>query len=114
MTTRLSGPLGSYPDRDEFQVGRMLVWVKYPSGKDRVACLRNAEKILPDLESDVAKVEELATVSVGSSVPATVAGITIDADSSASYGCIFCDGEHEDEFISIHRESGGRLVAART
>lgn len=114
MMKRLSGPLGSYPDRDEFQIGRFLVWVKYPSGKDRLACLRNAEEIFPDLESDIVKVEELATASIGSSVPATVAGITIEADRSASYVCTFFDGEYEDEFISIRRDSGGNLVVVRT
>ena len=114
MTKRLSGPLGSYPDRDEFQIGAMLIWVKYPSNKDRLSCLHRAEEILPDLESDVAKVEELATARAGCTVPATVIGITIEADGSAAYECTFFDGEYEDELISIHREPGGDLVAVRT
>ncbi|HIC8860555.1 MULTISPECIES: hypothetical protein [Aeromonas] len=111
MTNRLLNLLGSYPKCDEFQIGRLLIWVEYPSGKNRVACLRNAEEILPELESDISRVEELAAISIGSSVPATVAGIRIEADRSASYECTFFDGEHEDEFITIRRDSGGYLFA---
>lgn len=114
MTKRLSGPLGSYSDRDEFQIGKTLVWVMYPPDEDRSACLYRAERIFPVLESDIAEVEELATVSAGSSTPAMVIGITIELDGSASYECTFFDGEHEDEFISIKRSAGGGLVAART
>ncbi|WP_445769493.1 hypothetical protein [Rheinheimera sp.] len=114
MKKRLSDPLGSYSDRDEFQIGRMLVWVIYPSDEDRSACLYRAEKIFSVLESDIVKVEERVTVSAGSSTPATVIGITIEPDGSASYECTFFDGEHEDEFISIKRNVGGGLVAART
>lgn len=114
MKKRLSGPLGSYPDRDEFQIGTMLIWVKYPPGQDRLVCLDRAEKILPILESDIVKAEQLATACVGSSVQATVIGIAIETDGSASYDCTFFDGEHEDTFISIDRASGGGLVPTRT
>ena len=116
MTKHFSGPLGSYPDRDEFQIGSILVWVIRSSGgssdEEHSACLCRADKIFPALESDIVKVEELAKVSVGSSTPATVIGITIEPDGSASYECTFFDGEHEDEFISIKRTAGGDLVEA--
>ncbi|MGL6262557.1 hypothetical protein ACSZMC_01075 [Aeromonas jandaei] len=111
MTNRLLSLLGSYPECDEFQIGRLLVWVEYPSGRDRLACLRNAEAILPELESDISRVEELAAMSIESAVPATVTGIRIEAERSASYECTFFDGEHEDEFITISRDSGGYLFA---
>lgn len=114
MTKRLSGSLGSYLERDEFQIGTMLVWVKYPSNKDRLSRWQRAEEILPVLESDVSRVEELATARAGCAVPATVIVITIEADGSAAYECTVFDGEHEDEFISIIREPGGDLVAARS
>lgn len=110
MKNRLLSPLGSYPDQDEFQIGGILVWVKYTSNKNRVICLQKAEEILPVLESDIAKVEELATTSAGSTIPATVIGITIETNGSAAYECTFFDGEHEDEYISIVRDSIGNLV----
>jgi hypothetical protein len=114
MTKRLSGPLGSYADRDEFQIGQTLVWVKYPPNQNRVSLLSRAEELFPVLEFDISKVEELATKAIGSSISASVIGITIEPDSSASYMCTFFDGEYEDEFISVNRMIDGSLVAVRT
>lgn len=111
MLKRLSGPLTAYPDRDEFQIGRMLVWVRYPIGQDRSACLTRAEELLPSLELDISKAAELATREKGSTVPATVAGIMIEADGSASYDCTFFDGEHEGDFLTVHRDSAGGLTS---
>jgi hypothetical protein len=81
---------------------------------DRQACLRKAEAILPTLEADVANVEKLAACVVDSSVPATVIGITIEADGSASYTCTFSEGEYEDEFISIKRNTNGVLSSTKS
>jgi hypothetical protein len=114
MTKRLSHPLGSYADRDEFQIGRTLVWVKYPPNENRISLLSKAEELLPVLEFDVSKVEELATKTIGSSISATVIGVTIEPDSSASYTCTFFDGEFEDVYIFINRKIDGSLVATRT
>ena len=114
MTKRLTGALGSHADRDEFQIGQTLVWVKYPPNQNRVSLLSRAEKLFPVLEFDISKVEELATKAIGSSISASVIGITIESDSSASYMCTFFDGEYEDEFISVNRMIDGCLVAVRT
>jgi hypothetical protein len=109
MTTRLSGPLGSWDDRDEFQIGTTLVWVNYTSAASRDLQLSKAEALLPALERDVSTVEELVRKTVGSSVGATVAGIAIRPDGSSTYQCTFFGGDHEDEFFSVERKANGDL-----
>jgi hypothetical protein len=49
--TRLSqsNELGSYPDREEFQVERVIVWVKIPSRGSRAAWLERADQIFEDV-----------------------------------------------------------------
>ena len=74
--------------------------------------LSKAEELLPTLEFDIAKVEEIATKTIGSLISATVIGITIEPDSSALYDCTFFAGKYEDECIFINRKIDGALVVA--
>jgi hypothetical protein len=44
-----SNALGSYPDREEFQVERVIVWVKTPSHGSRATWLERANLILGEV-----------------------------------------------------------------
>lgn len=68
MDSGLSGPLGSYPDRDEFQIGRMLVWVYYLEGEDRLLRLSKANAIFPALLAETLKVEVMASKVAGNNL----------------------------------------------
>lgn len=109
MTARLMEPLGSYPDYDEFQIGRMLIWVKYAPDIDRAFQLAEADKRLLILEDDIPALEQLVTMKVCSSVSAKVIGIHIEPDGLAEYDCTFYEGVHEDEICSVSRLPNGKL-----
>jgi hypothetical protein len=49
----LSNPIGSYSDRKEFQVGRVIVWVEIPSHGSRAAWLKQANLIFESVWRDV-------------------------------------------------------------
>ena len=100
---RLNCRLTSYPHCDEFQVDRMLVFVSYDQAKDRRTQLLMAETRLPLLECEIPKVVHLLTAQVGSQVSATVIGIRIEPDGTASYDCTFFDVEFEDRFFYVFR-----------
>jgi hypothetical protein len=110
MVSRLSGPLGSDEDRDEFQIGRMLIWVRYAPNQTRSLVLSKAKELLPLLESDIPAVEALVTRTIGSEFSDEVAGIMIELDGSASYTCTFFDGKYEGEFIAVKRTSAGEFI----
>lgn len=107
--SRLDFQLGQYEDRDEFQVDELIVWVTYAPTQDRATQLRRAEALFPLLESDIQKVEELTTQTVGSSVKATAIGLLIRPDGSASYQCTFFGGSHDDQFVDVERGTDGAL-----
>lgn len=112
MTARLIEQLGSYPDYDEFQIGRMLIWVKYAPDIDRAFQLAEADKRLLVLEDDIPAVEQLVTMKVCSSVSAKVIGIHIEPDGLAEYDCTFYERYervHEDEIFSVSRLPNGKL-----
>jgi hypothetical protein len=56
----LSNPIGSYPDREEFQVGRVIVWVELPSHGSRAAWLKQANLIFEGVWRDVPTVVSAA------------------------------------------------------
>ena len=111
---RLVEPLSSYPDRDEFQIGRVLVVVKYDQARARAEQVSEAGERLHFFEADILSVEALVEKAVSSTYPATVIGIHIEPDGTASYDCTFFKGEHEDEFFGVHRATNGRLTFNRT
>jgi hypothetical protein len=113
---RLTCLLGSYPDSktDEFQVGSMLVWVKYSPEKSRDLQLAEAEELFAEIEEEIPSIADLVTSSLGSSTPATVRGISISPDRSVDYDCTFFDGEYFDQSFFVHREPNGDLLFSRT
>ncbi|MBC3919012.1 hypothetical protein H8L32_16090 [Undibacterium sp. CY18W] len=105
MDSVLSGPLGSYPDRDEFQIARMLVWVYYLDGDERALQLSKANGIFPAIQADIPKVEVMASRVSGENTK--VIGISIKPDGSTIYTCR--QDDHEDS-IDIVRTVAGRLM----
>src|SRR5690242_4801575 len=101
--------LASHPNCDEFQVDRMLVFVSYDPARDRSNQLIEAEARLPCLEGDIPAVERLVTTHACSDVNATVIGIRVGTDGTASYDCTFIDDEREDEFFHVARTTTGEL-----
>src|SRR5438094_108780 len=50
MTQRhLSNALGSYSDREEFQIGRVIVWVRIPGHGSRDTWLQRADLLIEDI-----------------------------------------------------------------
>lgn len=107
MDSELIGPLGSYPDRDEFQIGRMLVWVYYLEGEDRILRLSKANAIFPTLLAEIPKVEVMAGKVAGNDLYLQIIGISIKPDGSARYSC-----RHDDDrdIIGLFRTDDGRLT----
>ncbi|MBI3727851.1 MAG: hypothetical protein HY254_05900 [Burkholderiales bacterium] len=103
----LSGPLGSYPGRDEFQIGRMLVSVYYLEGEDRILWLSKANAIFPALLAEIPKVEAMASKLAGNNLYLQIIGISIKPDGSARFLC-----RHDDDgyIIGIFRTDDGRLT----
>jgi len=107
MEGELSDPLGSYPDRDEFQIGRMLVWVYYLDGAERELRLSEANAIFSTLLVDIPNVELVARAAVGSGICLELMGISIKPDNQAIYAYMYDD---EENFISVTRTADGRLL----
>ncbi|MFZ6778140.1 hypothetical protein ACO0LD_15015 [Undibacterium sp. Ji83W] len=108
MDDELSGPLGSYPDRDEFQIGRMLVWVYYLEGDDRLLRLSKANAIFPALLAEISKVEVMASKFAGNNLYLQIIGISIKPDGIAKYTCRHEDDDENE--IDIVRAGDGRLM----
>ncbi len=111
---RLNCLLTSYPHCDEFQVDRILVFVSYDQATDRRTQLLLAENRLPLLECEIPDVVHLLSAHVGSQVIATVIGIRIEPDGTASYDCKFFDGDFEDQYFYVSRAKSGELTVAPT
>lgn len=111
---RLNCLLTSYPNCDEFQVDRMLVFVSYDQATDRRTQLLLAENRLSLLESEIANVVLLLNAHLGSPASATVIVIRIEPDGTASYDCTFFDGEFEDRLFYVSRAKSGELTVDPT
>jgi hypothetical protein len=106
---RLDRLLVSYPNCDEFQLDRVLVFVSYDQVRDRSRQLIDAENRLPALVADISTVEQIVKDHVNSTTSATVIGIRIQPDGTASYDCTFFDGEYEDQPFYVTRLGTGEL-----
>lgn len=104
----LSRPLSTYPDRDEFQMGRMLVWVFYLDREDRLSRLSMANSIFPALLAEIPKVEVMASKLAGNGQYLQVIGISIKPDGSTRYSCRHEDDDENE--IHIVRTGDGRLM----
>ena len=132
----LSGPLGSYPDREEFQVDRTIINVMLPAHGDRRAWLARADELFEDVWRAVPLVilaaQQNSRVTLQefwkahdeagtSSEQLAVWGIWIDPETGAAdyhVGCnhVFMDhapaalpGLPDDYTISVHRNPTGHL-----
>lgn len=69
MRLYLSGPLTSYADRDEFQIDRVLVWVKYPANGNRSAALLRANELFPEIWQAIPEVVPFAQAQSRAVIP---------------------------------------------
>ncbi|SRR5579885_3157947 len=96
-----SNKLGSFPDREEFQVGQVIVWVKIPPHGNRATWLERAnsifEQVWPSIPAVISAAELVSRTLVpefwkaydqagAADNPLSVQGIWIDsASGSADY-----------------------------
>ncbi|MFZ6757822.1 hypothetical protein ACO0K9_11490 [Undibacterium sp. Ji50W] len=105
MNSVLSEPLDSYPDGDEFQIGRVLIWVQYMEGGDRVLRLSKVDTIFLALQADIPKVEAMASQVSGDDMQ--VIAISIKPDDSTIYTC---RQDYDEDSVDIVRTVDGRLM----
>lgn len=65
----LGPPLGSYPNRDEFQIETTIVWVMYPEHGDRAHWLVIADCMIDEVWDAIPSVLSLAAESTRRAIP---------------------------------------------
>jgi hypothetical protein len=136
MRPILSDPLGSYPDREEFQIERVIVWVQIPSHGSRIHWVNRANQLIEGIWRAIPSVVEAAqqesrkllpdfwkahTQAGTASEQLTVHGIWIDpVNATAGYDVgenfdrrILPDSPELPDMYSImvNRDSAGNLLA---
>lgn len=106
---RLVDPLGRYEDRDEFQVGRLLVHVLRGAGDDADVARERAEGRLDALQGAFPEVCALVGQASGIDGAIECMGLWIHVDGSADYECTSFDDGCEEIFVTVHRDPGGAL-----
>jgi len=131
-----SGALGSYEDREEYQVERTIVWIMIPEGLSRSACLSEGDRLFGPVWNRIPDVLMLARQASRQANPEfwrvhdltqtaeavlAVWGIWLDPDTGgASYqvgNSYEFSSEHperpevpEEEQVMVERSADGRLT----
>ena len=131
-----SGALGSYEDREEYQVERTIVWVMIPEGSSRSACLDQGDMLFSPVWSGIPDVLTLARQSSRQASPEfwcvhdltqpaedvlAVWGIWLDPDTGGASYQVGINYEFsfkhpelpefpEEEQIMVERSADGRLT----
>ncbi|HZZ81025.1 MAG TPA: hypothetical protein VFE62_21165 [Gemmataceae bacterium] len=130
----LTGPIGSYPDREEFQVDRVIVWVKIPTANDYVDWLDRADDQFPTIWQARFKVMLVAESALRSMFPKVweshdttkstqdlvmLRGIWIDPRTGTADYDVWCpdalenwdeQGEEPSDFVIVTRDPKGALT----
>ena len=113
----LSGPLGSYEDKEEFQVDRTLVWVEISSRSERQASIDKANELLPAIWDSNGLIISVAEQALRKINPAfwsshdsagttkellSIWGITINPDTGLANYHVGCNFDFEaDEHLKL-------------
>jgi hypothetical protein len=106
---QLIAHLGKYEERDEFQIGRMLVNVMHDQSDDRNVTLDRAEQQLDALLRAMPDVLVLAGNALGFDCDAQCFGLWIYGDGSADYHCGSFGVGSTEGTTTIHRDADGAL-----
>lgn len=134
----LTNALGSYPDREEFQVGRVIVWVRIPSHAGRSMWLERADQLFEEVWQAVPEVLSAAERESRALIPEfwkahdeagtagehlAVRGIWIDPATGVADYEVGCNHDSENPSglselpdgysILVSRSAGGDLLVRR-
>jgi hypothetical protein len=136
--TRLhhSNALGSYPNREEFQIGQVIVWVMIPAHGRRDAWLERGDRLLDEVWEAIPAVLSAAQRESRTLIPEfweahdkagtageqlTMLGIWIDPTTGSADYEVGCNHGFESTIglpelpdghsIAVSRDSGGGLLA---
>lgn len=88
----------------------LRVCVRVSDTHGKVAALGRADALLPNLISELGRVEAAVNHAVRQETGALVFDIWIEADGSASFTCGFLEGALEGDQFRVSKSEGGYLV----